>query len=107
MRRFGQVIRVKPEMEAKYRELHANAWPQVLAKLTECNIRNYSIYLRDGLLFAYMEYVGDDYAADMAKMDDDPVTQLWLKETGPCQQPVDSAGPGVWWANMEEIFHLD
>ena len=36
--------------------------------IQECNIRNYSIYYRDGYLFSYYEYVGDDYEADMAKM---------------------------------------
>lgn len=105
MQRIGQVIRLKPEMEEKYRELHANAWPEVLAKIADCNIRNYSIFLRDGYLFAYMEYVGDDFAADMKKMADDPITQLWWKETDPCQMPVASAPDGVWWADMEEVFH--
>ena len=91
MKRIGQIIKLKPEMEAKYRELHANAWPEVLAKIEECNIRNYSIFLREGYLFAYMEYIGEDFDADMQKMADDPMTQLWWKETDPCQIPVDSS----------------
>lgn len=105
MRRIGQVIRLKPEMEQKYRELHANAWPEVLKKIEDCNIRNYSIFLRDGYLFAYMEYFGEDFASDMKKMAADPITQLWWKETDPCQMPLDSAGEGEWWAEMEEVFH--
>ena len=107
MKRIGQVIKLKPEMEEKYRELHANAWPEVLAKIEDCNIRNYSIFLRDGYLFAYMEYIGDDFAADMKKMADDPMTQLWWKETDPCQEPVASAPDGIWWADMEEVFHTN
>ena len=107
MQRIGQVIRLKPEMEEKYRELHANAWPEVLAKIEDCNIRNYSIFLRDGYLFAYMEYIGNDFAADMAKMAEDPMTQLWWKETDPCQMPVETAGENVWWADMEEVFHTN
>ncbi len=47
MQRIGQVIRLKPEMEEKYRELHANAWPEVLAKIADCNIRNYIIFIRE------------------------------------------------------------
>lgn len=107
MKRYAQVIRVKPEMEEIYRSLHANCWPEVLAKIHECNIRNYSIFLRDGMLFAYFEYVGDDFSADMQKMADDPMTQRWWKETDPCQEPVASAGPGVWWADLTEVFHTD
>ena len=75
--------------------------------IRECNIRNYSIFYRDGYLFSYLEYVGDDFEADMAKMAADPVTQEWWKETDPCQEPVDSAAPGEWWADMEEVYHLE
>jgi len=68
VQRFASVIRLRPEKEAEYRVLHADAWPGVLAKLREVHIRNYSIYLRDGILFSYLEYDGDDYDADMAAM---------------------------------------
>ncbi|WP_348539493.1 L-rhamnose mutarotase [Shimia sp. R9_1] len=37
------VIGIKPEKISTYRDLHAQAWPQVLAKMTEGNIRNISI----------------------------------------------------------------
>ena len=107
MQRYGMVIQVKPEKLAEYKALHADAWPGVLAMIRACNIRNYSIYYRDGYLFSYFEYVGDDLDADMAKMAADPTTQEWWKLTDPCQEPVESAQEGEWWANMEEVFHTD
>jgi L-rhamnose mutarotase len=107
MKRYGQVIKIHPEMVEKYKELHANVWPSVAKQITECNIKNYSIFMRDGYLFAYFEYVGEDFEADMAKMAQDKATQDWWAETNPCQQPVDSAGEGIWWAGMEEVFHQD
>jgi L-rhamnose mutarotase len=107
VKRYGWVIKVKPEKLDYYKELHANPWPEVNGMLKECNIQNYSIYYRDGLLFSYLEYTGNDFDADMRKMADDPMTQKWWKETDPCQEPVDSAGEGVWWADMEEVYHLD
>ena len=107
MQRYGQVLKVRPEKEAYYKELHANPWPGVLDMIKQCNIRNYSIYLRDGYLYSYYEYTGDDYDADMAKMAADPETQRWWAECNPCQQPVDSAKEGELWAEMEEVFHLD
>jgi L-rhamnose mutarotase len=73
----------------------------------DCNIRNYSIYLKDGNLFGYYEYIGEDYAADMAKMAADPVTQEWCKHTDPCQEPLLARKEGEWWAIMEEVFHCD
>jgi L-rhamnose mutarotase len=54
-----------------------------------------------------MEYHGDDYAADMAKMAADPVTQEWWKITGPMQEPVPDAGEGAWWKEIPEVFHTD
>ena len=107
VKRYSWVIKVKPEKLEYYRELHANPWPDVNNMIKECNIQNYSIYFRDGLLFSYLEYTGADFKADMAKMAADPMTQKWWKETDPCQEPVDSAEEGVWWADMEEVYHLD
>lgn len=111
MQRFGQIIRLKPEKYDEYKRLHAAVWPEVLTKLREANITNYSIYHRGGLLFAYFEYVGSDFAADMAKVGDDPRTHDWWAVTDPCQQPFegDSQGSteGNWWLPMEELFHMD
>lgn len=107
MKRYGQVIRVKPEKVKEYRELHAAAWPGVLDTIRECNIRNYSIFLRDQFLFAYFEYHGTDFESDMRKMAEDPATQKWWELTSPCQEPVETHRSGEWWADMEELFHTD
>ncbi|MBQ7946356.1 MAG: L-rhamnose mutarotase [Bacteroidales bacterium] len=105
MKRYGQVIAVKPEKLEEYKRLHANAWPGVLKMISECNIRNYSIYYKDGLLFSYYEYIGNDYEADMAKMAADEETQRWWDVCKPCQQPLETRAEGEWWADMEEVFH--
>ena len=105
MQRYGMVIHVKPEKLKEYKELHANVWPEVLNKITECNIRNYSIYLIDNLLFSYFEYVGVDFDTDMAKMAADPTTQKWWDICKPCQAPLESREKEEWWANMKEVFH--
>ena len=77
MVRRGEVIAIKPECVDAYVEYHRNVWPEVSKMISECNIRNYSIFLREGLMFAYYEYVGTDFDADMAKMAADPNTQKW------------------------------
>ncbi len=77
MTRYGSVIKVREEMIDRYKYLHANPWPEINAMITACNIRNYSIYMRDGYLYSYFEYVGDDFDGDMAKMAADPKTQEW------------------------------
>ncbi len=107
MRRYGMVVKVRPEKLEEYKRLHAAVWPEVLAMIRECNIRNYSIYHKDGYLFGYFEYHGEDYAADMAKMAADPATQRWWDLCNPCQEPLPTRAPGEWWAQMEEVFHTD
>jgi L-rhamnose mutarotase len=107
MKRYGSVIKVNPEKIEIYKKLHANPWPEINAMIKKCNIQNYSIYLKDGFLFSYFEYVGSDYESDMAKMAADPMTQKWWDECKPCQIPLETRKEGEWWADMEEVYHLD
>ncbi len=112
MKRYGSVIRLRREKIAEYKKLHAAVWPDVLKMIHESNLRNYSIFLRtldDGepYLFAYFEYVGTDFDADMATMAADETTQKWWALCMPCQKPLDDRAEGEWWADMEEVFHYD
>jgi len=107
MKRYGSVIKVNPEKIETYKKLHANPWPEINAMIKKCNIQNYSIYLKDGFLFSYFEYVGSDFESDMAKMAADPMTQKWWDECKPCQIPLETRKEGEWWADMEEVYHLD
>jgi L-rhamnose mutarotase len=105
MQRIASVIRLRPDKEREYRVLHSAVWSGVVAQIAERNIRNYSIFLRDGLLFSYLEYHGENFAADMAEMAKDPETQRWWALTDPCQQPVETAAENEWWSPLEEVFH--
>lgn len=91
MKRVAQVIRVKEEYLEKYKELHANPWPEVNEMIKKCNIQNYSIYYRDGYLFSYFEYVGDDYEEDMKKNGCGPQDQGMVEGDRPLP---DTAGIG-------------
>lgn len=107
MKRYGMVIGLKPEQEEIYKAAHRAVPEPVLRMIRACNIRNYSIYLRDSTLYSYFEYTGTDFAADMAKMAADPATQEWWSRMGPLQEPRANRASGEWWAAMEEVFHLD
>ncbi|OZJ04789.1 hypothetical protein BZG36_01870 [Bifiguratus adelaidae] len=108
-RRFGQVIKLKPGAYDTYKEYHANVWPEVLETIHACNIRDYSIYHHDGLLFASFKYIGDDYEADMKKMASDPKTREWWTIMDPLQASRDGhdqASNGPWWKEAEEMFYF-
>jgi len=112
MKRFGSVIELIPEKAAEYRRLHDEIWPDVVAMIRQCHLQNYSIFQRrlpNGklYLFSYYEYVGNDYAADMAKMAADPLTQKWWAVCKPCHAPLADRAEGEWWAEMDEVFHCE
>ncbi|GAC1397198.1 MAG: L-rhamnose mutarotase [Ktedonobacteraceae bacterium] len=107
MRRFGQIIKIKPDAIVEYERIHAAVWPEVLATIRACNMRNYSIFRHETWLFAYFEYVGTDFATDMKKMAEDPKTREWWTHTDPMQEQLQTRAPGEWWTTMAEVFHVD
>ena len=109
MKRMGFVLGIKPEHLAEYKRIHEKVWPEVLATIARCNIKNYTIFLKEpeNLLFAYFEYHGSDFKADMAKMAADPKTQEWWRICEPMQSPLPTRKEGEWWAEMEDVFHTD
>lgn len=85
----------------------AAVWSEVLKKITECNNHNYSIFVKDNLLFAYFEYHGIDFEGDMAKMAEDPKTQEWWAVNKPLQSLLPTRAEGKWWATMKGIFQRE
>ena len=111
VQRYGSVVGVKESKVARYRELHAAVWPEVLAVIKRSHIGNYSIYLRklaDGrhYLFSYFEYTGKDFAGDSKRISDNPVTQRWWAECVPCLELLPDRAPDEIWSSMAEVFHL-
>ena len=109
MQRMSMVIGLEPTKIVEYRQLHAAVWPEILALISDCNVSNYSIFLKEpeNLLFGYWEYIGSDFEADMAKMAAHPKNQEWWSVCMPCQKPLSTRNDGEWWAMMEEVFHHD
>ena len=107
VKRIGQVIGIKPEDIEEYEKLHANAWPSIIKIIKQANISNYSIFRYQNLLFAYLEYNGADYEADMAKLAAEPEMQKWWKITDQMQWQVLEAKDNEWWHEINENFHVD
>jgi L-rhamnose mutarotase len=109
--RYAWVTGLKPDQAARYEDLHAHAWPGVNKMIKSCHIQNFSIHEREIngqlYLFAYLEYTGKDFDADIKRMAADPETQRWWKETDPCQSPLpDAAAKGKIWADTKEVYFL-
>ena len=104
MKRYGQHATLKPEMVEEYVRLHSQVWPEVLQVIRECNQRNYSIYIDKNELFCYFEYTGNDYEADIQKMNESKVMQEWWKLTKPCFLHHDEE---IYYCDWREIFYLE
>ena len=103
--KFGQIGKLKEEKIEEYERLHADVWPDVLKKISECNIRNYSIFRFQSYVFSYFEYIGSDYEEDMRKMEADPVTREWWMHTHPCFQKYSMDEQSEFCHDMKQIFN--
>ena len=92
------VTTIIPEQEFKYRTLHQTVWPGVVDQVVRGNIRNLNVFLiemGDQLVeYLYLEYVGEDQAADDEMNNSDPVNLRWWDQTNPCQLGI--SGEGNW-----------
>ena len=109
--RFGWVTGRKADKAARYEYLHAHVWPGVNKMIKDCHIQNFSIHecnINGQLyLFAYLEYTGTNFDADMNRMANDPETQRWWKQTDPCQTPLpDAVAKGKIWSDTKEVYFL-
>lgn len=107
VKRVGMVIKIKPEFIEEYKALHADSNPGVRDLLREAHMHNFSIFLQqldDGnwYEFGYYEYTGDDFEADMAKLDRHPRNIEWLKVCDPMQIPLEGYDG---WAEMEQVYY--
>ena len=103
MKRFILYSNLKPEKVEEYKDLHRNAWPEIVKIISECNIKNYSISVRGDEVFTTYEYVGEDYDADMAKMEEYEIMHEWWSHTKPCFLHHDT---GEYYEDLEEVFYL-
>ncbi|RPA97997.1 DUF718 domain protein [Choiromyces venosus 120613-1] len=112
--RIGQIVRLKPSAVEEYKACHAAVWPEVLDQITDCKIRDYSIFYDagTGILFATLKYIGNDWDTDMARMSGNPKVREWWEMTDGMQESfVEGAvgsvsGPG-WWTVLEEVFYKE
>jgi L-rhamnose mutarotase len=110
--RIGSVVGLNRKTVDEYVILHRHVWPEILERLRKSNIQNYSIYLGeldDGrlYLFAYYEYTGNDFEADIEAMANDPVFREWWELTDPLQRRLKNTPTGSQWKALTEVFHTD
>ena len=106
---IGSLIRLKKEYTHQYIVLHKKTFPAVLDRIAKSNIANYSIFLSDGFLFGFYDYLGENYEKDMKAVGEDEATLQWWKLTEPMQNPLRDRKKGAWWTDLEHLhsFSMD
>ena len=108
LKRYGRILKLKPEYEAEYKKYHEDIWQSMKEAIHNAGVSNYSIYLHNGFLFAYMEMMeGKTLESACLEWSTNEACQKWDEIMCPMQQPVEGAKPDEWWVEMEEVFHQD
>lgn len=106
VKRVGMVTQLRADKIAEYKRLHADSNAGVRDLLVKYHMRNFSIYLQqiDGKWyeFAYYEYTGTNFEADMAMIDKEPRNVAWHKLCDPMQKPLPGAKG---WTVMNRVYY--
>jgi L-rhamnose mutarotase len=105
MRRYAFRLRIKPDSIEEYEREHTRVWPDLLIRLKEVGISDYSIFRRGQDLFLCLRV--DDFERAWDQLDRDPVNQRWQTLMSKLFEPVPDQRPGERFAMMHEVFYLE
>jgi len=105
MTRCAFRLRIKPSAIEAYERDHQNVWPELLAKLKEVGISDYSIFRRGQDLFLVMRV--DDFEAAWCALENDPVNLRWQQQMAKYFEPVADLQAGERLAMMKEVFYME
>ena len=105
MPRYAFHLRIKSDAIEEYEREHRRVWPELLAKLKEVGISDYSIFRRGQELTLVLRV--DDFDRAWDALDRDPVNQRWQEFMGRLFEPVPDKQPGERFAMLKEVFYLE
>lgn len=105
MPRYAFKLRVKAGAIEDYEREHQRVWPELLQKLKDVGVSDYSIFRRGQELFLTLRV--SDFDAAWDQLDNDPVNQRWQEFMNRLFEPVPDQQPGERFAMMKEVFFLE
>jgi L-rhamnose mutarotase len=105
MPRVAFQLRLRPGIIEEYEKAHQHVWPELLARMKEVGISDYSVFRRGLDLFLVMNVADFDHAWDT--LDKDPTNLRWQKEMTPFFEPITNLEPGERFAMMKEVFYME
>jgi len=80
-KRYCMVLEIKEEFLEKYREIHLNAWPELLKAEKECGFTQELIWIYKNLAILYFEC--DDIDAVFKRAGENEVEKKWDRTVAP------------------------
>jgi L-rhamnose mutarotase len=105
MARYAFKLRIKAAAIEEYEREHKRVWPELLAKLKEVGISEYSIFRRGQDLVLSLRV--DDFDKAWDELDRDPVNQRWQEFMGRLFEAVPAKLAGERFVMMKEVFYLE
>jgi L-rhamnose mutarotase len=105
MPRYAYKLRIKEDAIEEYEIEHTRVWPELLSKLKEVGVSDYSIFRRGQDLTLVLRV--DDFDKAMDEMDRNPVNQSWQAFMSRLFEPVPDKQPNERFAMLKEVFYLE
>jgi L-rhamnose mutarotase len=102
--RYAFNLRIKADCIEEYELEHTRVWPELLAKLKEVGISDYSIFRRGQDLTLVLRC--DDFEKAWETLDKDPVNLRWQEFMSRLFEPVPGKQNGERFAMCKEVFYL-
>jgi L-rhamnose mutarotase len=109
--RYLELVELNASDEQRYREMHAEVWPEIVAAIRRAHISNYSIFIttlgEKRVIVRYFEYTGNDPQRDFATIAEDPtVRDKWWPLTDNMQVRLPGTPDGQHWLEGERVMWL-
>ena len=105
---FALDLKDDPELIARYKHYHRNAWPEVIEGIKNIGLIHDRIYLQGNRLVMILETEDNfDPDKDLVRYTDNPRAKEWDELMKTFQEPLPWAKPGEFWLPMELVFDLD
>ena len=105
MARYAFKLRIKEDAIDEYEREHQRVWPELLARLKQVGISDYSIFRRGQELVLCLRV--DDFDRAWDELDRDPVNRRWQEFMSRLFEPVPDKTNGERFAMMKEVFYLE
>ena len=107
MIRKGMVRAIKPEYVEEYTKTHSDVWPEILERITNCKIKNYSVFAQGDRLLSFFEYEGENFDEDTKIMRNNSKFQEWEKVHEHMFIPLANKSKDEGWIELEEVFRKE